>query len=153
MKPGRSRKTAAPGSRITFAGSAADDEGLKNVEISLRNNATREQLASDGTWGTDVIQGWYRVSPSNLPGASYNWTYTTPFTLNPGSYSFSVRATDDIGLTTSSTNQGRLTISAQVPGDAFPDGRADHPGVLRAHRLSRRFRRRVLAASRRGLSG
>ena len=37
-----------------------------NVEISLRNNTTREQLASDGTWGTDVIAGWYRISPANM---------------------------------------------------------------------------------------
>ena len=47
---------------------------------------------------------------------SYNWTYTTPFNLKPGNYSFAVRATDDLGLTTSSTNQGRLTINAQVAG-------------------------------------
>ena len=33
-----------------------------------------------------------------------------------------MRAIDDLGLTTSSTNQGRLTINAQVAGDAFPDG-------------------------------
>jgi PKD repeat protein len=119
----------APGGTLTFSGTANDEDNLANVEITLRNNTTREQLASDGAWGANVIQGWYRVSPSNLPGASYNWTYTTPFTLNPGSYSFSVRATDDIGLTTSSTNQGRLTISAQVPGDAFPDGRLSFTGT------------------------
>jgi hypothetical protein len=40
-----------------------------------------------------------------------------------GPASFSVRATDEIGLTTSSTNQGRLTINAQVAWDAFPDDR------------------------------
>ena len=35
-----------------------------------------------------------------------------------------MRATDDLDLTTSSTNQGRLTINAQVPGDAFPERHA-----------------------------
>jgi len=121
--------TVAPGGTLTFSGTANDDENLANVEITLRNNTTREQLASDGSWGTDVIQGYYRVSPSNISGASYNWSYTTPFTLTPGQYSFSVRATDDIGLTTSSANQGRLTINAQVPGDAFPDGRLNFTGT------------------------
>jgi PKD repeat protein len=119
----------APGGTLTFSGTANDEDNLANVEITLRNNTTREQLASDGSWGTDVIQGYYRVSPSNISGASYNWSYTTPFTLTPGQYSFSVRATDDIGLTTSSANQGRLTINAQVPGDAFPDGRLNFTGT------------------------
>ena len=32
--------TIAPGSPITFSGTSSDDEGLKNVEISLRNNTT-----------------------------------------------------------------------------------------------------------------
>ena len=30
-------------------------------------------------------------------------------------------AIDDLGLSTSSSNYGRLTINVQVPGDAFPD--------------------------------
>ena len=100
--------TIAPGSPITFSGTSSDDEGLKNVEITLRNNTTDENLASDGTWSVDNQSGWYRISPVDIPGASYNWTYTTPFTLVPGSYSFSVRATDELDLTTSNTNQGRL---------------------------------------------
>ena len=84
-----------PGGRLTFSGTANDTDDLVNVEISLRNNTTREQLASDGTWGTDVIGGWYRISPANINNTSYNWTYQTPFNLTPGQYSFSVRATDD----------------------------------------------------------
>jgi PKD repeat protein len=121
--------TVTPGSPLTFSGTANDTDDLVNVEISLRNNTTREQLASDGTWGTDVVQGWYRISPSNINNPSYGWSYTTPFNLNPGQYSFSVRATDEIGLTTSSTNQGRLTVNAQVAGDAFPDGRLNFTGT------------------------
>jgi PKD repeat protein len=121
--------TVAPGGRLTFSGTANDTDDLANVEISLRNNTTREQLASDGQWGTDVVQGWHRISPSNINTTSYNWSYQTPFDLTPGQYSFSVRATDEIGLTTSSTNQGRLTINAQVAGDAFPDGRLSFTGT------------------------
>ena len=113
--------TRAPGSPLTFSGSATDDEGLNFVEITLRNSATRENLAADGTWGTDVQAGDYRIA-TGLNGTSYNWSYTTPFNLRPGTYTFTVRATDDLGLTTSSANQGRLTINVQVPGDAFPNG-------------------------------
>lgn len=119
-----------PGSPLTFAGSATDDQSLESVEISLRNSTTRENLAADGTWGTDKIAGWHRVSPLNLTTNSLNWSFTTPFVLTPGSYSFSVRATDRLGLTTSTTNQGRLTITAQVAGDAPPDGRLDVTGTI-----------------------
>ncbi len=121
--------TVAPGSPMTFSGSATDDVALKSVEISLRNTVTRENLASDCSWGTNVTAGWCRVSPVNMNGNSYNWSFTTPFNLKPGSYSFAVRATDNLDLTTSSTNQGRLTINVQVPGDAFPDTSLDVTGV------------------------
>ncbi|ONI67685.1 hypothetical protein BWI15_31810 [Kribbella sp. ALI-6-A] len=119
-----------PGQPLTFAGSANDEQSLQNVEIQLRNSTTRENLAADGTWGVDAIAGWYRVAPQNLNQASYNWSYTTPFNLKPGTYSFSVRATDHLGLTTSNSNQGRLTLSAQVPGDAPPDGRLTVTGTV-----------------------
>ena len=120
----------APGSPITFKGSAEDDKSLTSIENSLRNSTTRENLASDGTWGTDAIAGWYRVSNLNLSGNSSAWSYTTPFNLKAGTYSFAVRATDDLGLTTSSTNQGKLTINAQVPGDAPPDGKLNLTGTV-----------------------
>ena len=113
--------TVEPGGRMTFSGTASDDAGLKNVEISLRNNTTRENLGNDGTWGVEVTAGNYRISPVDIGGSTYNWTYTTPFNLSPGSYTFTVRATDDLDLTTSSTNRGQLTINAQVPGDLPPD--------------------------------
>ena len=60
------------------------------------------------------------------------WAFSTwiqPFDLTPGAYSFSVRATDDLGLTTSSSDQGRLTINVQVPGDAPPNGLLDVTGT------------------------
>ena len=112
--------TVEPGGRITFSGTAEDDEGLKDVEISLRNSTTGEALRNDGTWGVGQA-GNYRVSPVDIAGSTYNWTYTSPFNLSAGSYSFTVRASDDSGLTTSSTNQGRLTINAQYAGDLPPD--------------------------------
>ena len=112
--------TVEPGGQMTFSGTASDDEGLKDVEISLRNSSTGEGLANDCTWAVNQ-SGNCRISPVNIGGSTYNWTYTTPFNLSPGSYSFTVRATDDLGLTTSSTNQGRLTINAQFAGDLPPN--------------------------------
>ncbi len=113
--------TVAPGGQITFSGTASDDEGLKDVEISLRNTSTGANLGNGCTWGTDVSAGLCRVSPVNISGSTYNWSYTTPFNLSPGSYAFSVRATDDLGLTTSSVNRGSLTLNAQITGDLVPD--------------------------------
>lgn len=120
----------APGGPLTFSGSANDDESLNSVQIILRNTTTRENLAADGTWGTSAILGWHRISPVNLSSASYNWSYTTPFDLSPGNYQFIVAATDQLGLTTSTTNQGSLTISAQVPGDAPPNGLLNVTGTI-----------------------
>ena len=70
-----------------------------------------------------------------MTGNSSAWTYTTPFNLKAGNYSFAVRATDDLGLTTSSTNQGKLTINAQVPGDAPPDGKLNVTGTVTGGQL------------------
>ena len=115
----------SPGGQMTFSGTATDDDRLAQVLITLRNTATRENLAADGSWGVNVIAGSYRVSPLNINAPSYNWTYTTPFNLTPGTYTFTVRAIDNLGLTTVTTNRGSLTITAQVPGDAFPNGLLD----------------------------
>ncbi len=122
--------TVTPGQPLTFSGSATDDERLTEVSITLRNNSTGERLASDGSWGTNVIAGSYRVSPVNLNQASYNWSYTTPFNLSPGTYSFTVSASDQIGLSTSSSNQGRLTLNAAIPGDAPPNGLLNVTGTV-----------------------
>ena len=113
--------TVEPGGQMTFSGTAADDEGLKDVEVSLRNTSTGENLGNDGTWGTNVSAGNFRVSPVNINGSTYNWSYTTPFNLSPGSYSFTVRATDDLGLTTASNSRGQLSINAQFAGDLPPN--------------------------------
>ena len=117
--------TVEPGGPITFAGSASDDEGLKNVEVSLRNTATGEALGNDCTWGVGVNAGTCRVSPVNISGANYDWTYTTGFNLSPGTYTFTVRATDDDDMTTASANRGSLTINAQFAGDLPPNALID----------------------------
>lgn len=122
--------TVTPGQPVTFAGSATDDEALDEVSITLRNNSTGERLAADGTWGTGVIAGSYRVSPVNLDQASYNWSWTTPFNLSPGTYSFTVSASDEIGLGTSSANQGRLTLNAAIAGDTPPNGLLSVTGTV-----------------------
>ncbi|MFG1955111.1 hypothetical protein [Micromonospora sp. NPDC048830] len=120
--------TVAPGSPITFSGTAGDDDTLKSVEIYLRNNTTREALAADGTWSVDSIPAYHRISPTNLDAATYNWSYTTA-PLTPGVYDFRVRATDNLGLSTTTANLGRLTVTAQVPGDTFPNGLLSFAGV------------------------
>ena len=114
--------TVEPGGPMTFAGTAADDDGLRDVEITLRNTSTGENLGSDGTWGVGVSARTYRISPVDISGSTYDWSYTTPFDLSPGTYDFTVRATDDEELSTSRNNRGSLTINAQIPGDLPPNG-------------------------------
>ena len=113
--------TVEPGGPMTFAGTATDDEGLKDVEITLRNTSTGENLGSDGTWGVGVSARTYRISPVDISGSTYDWSYTTPFDLSPGTYDFTVRATDDEDLSTSRNNRGSLTINAAIPGDLPPN--------------------------------
>jgi len=121
--------TVAPGSPITFSGEAVDDQSLQNVEITLRNNTTREQLDTGCSYGVNSISGFCRISPIDIGSKNYTWSYTTPFNLKPGTYSFTVRATDELGLTTASANQGRLTINVQVPGDNPPDAKLNVTGT------------------------
>ena len=116
----------SPGGPLTFTGTAADDAGLASVEVSLRNTTTGESLAADGSWGPDVysgfFSGWHRISPANIGAASYDWSFTMPEDLEPGTYSFGVRATDQQDLSTGRDMRGALTIEVTVPGDAPPEG-------------------------------
>jgi PKD repeat protein len=131
IPPATATLTMAPGSPVTFSGTATDDEGLDYVAISLRNTATGENLSAGGVWGIDQIAGSHRISgDQSLPGTTYNWTYTTPFNLSSGTYSFSVGAVDDLGLSTGNSGQGRITINVQVPGDAFPNGTVTPSGTV-----------------------
>ncbi len=118
-----------PGSPLTFSGTATDDQRVKNVEILLRNTSTGENLGSDGSWGVGVAYGYHRISPVNVNMATYNWSYTTPFSLSPGSYQFTIRATDNDDLTTPSSSRGSLTVLAQIPGDSAPNGLLDVTGA------------------------
>ena len=122
--------TVTPGQPLTFSGSANDDGKVVALELALVNNTTHEQLASDGTWGKDSVKNYYRISPPGLSQSSYNWSYTTPFNLSPGSYSFTVRAVDDLGITTPSASRGVLTLNATVPGDAPPKALLDTTGTV-----------------------
>lgn len=119
----------APGGTLTFAGTATDDSEVRLVEVRLQNATTLETLAADGTWSTSSVLGWHRVSPLNLAAPSYDWSFTLPATVTPGVYTFQVRATDDIGSVTATSLQGKLTITAQVPGDLPPNGLLNFSGI------------------------
>lgn len=127
--------TMTPGGKLTFSGTATDDQALANVEVSLRNTTTHENLSADGSWGSDVNAGWYRITPASLNTPTYNWSFTTPAALVPGTYSFAVRASDQTDLTTSTSLQGRVTVNVAVPGDAAPDGLLDVTGTQTADAL------------------
>ena len=112
----------APGGPITFSGTPDDDDTPESVEIYLRNSTTRE-IAGRGRH----LGRRHRSRPIT---GSRRRTSAPPVQLvldhGPlnlaGTYDFWVRATDNLGLTTANSNQGRLTVTAQVPGDAFPNG-------------------------------
>ncbi|MFI5100854.1 MAG: hypothetical protein ACHQE5_10140, partial [Actinomycetes bacterium] len=117
-----------PGTHVTFTGTSTDAAGLTSVQVFLRNNTTHESLATDGSWGVNNVAGYFRVSPLNLNATSYAWTWTSP-ALTPGLYDFRVRASDTLGQTTASASRGALTVTAQVPGDAFPDTALSFTGI------------------------
>ena len=120
----------APGSPMTFSGSAVDDKALTSIEISLRNTTTRENLASDGTWGTDAIAGWYRVSPVNLSGS--NSTLDLHDAVQPQGGHLLVRRAGDRrpGSDDVVDQPGQAHVNAQVPGDAPPDGKLNVTGTV-----------------------
>ncbi|MDW3214193.1 MAG: PKD domain-containing protein [Ilumatobacteraceae bacterium] len=120
----------APGAPLTLSGIATDDEGLRDVEIRIRNRITDENLDRAGLWGIGLNRGWHRISPVDISGTSYNWTYTTPFTLEQGRYEFEIRATDDLGLTTSGTFEAELDVDVEIEGDSPPDARLDVTGTI-----------------------
>ena len=115
-----------PGQTVTFSGVANDETRLQDVKVSLRNTTTGAALAADGTWGTNVVAGAFRVSPLNMGNVtSYNWTYTSA-PLTPGTYDFRVSATDNLGLR---ALQGRLALNVQVPGDLPPNATLNFTGT------------------------
>jgi PKD repeat protein len=122
--------TVTPGEPLTFSGSANDDGKVTALDIALVNTTTHEQLAADGTWGKNSVLNFYRLSPGNLGQSSYNWRWTTPFDLSPGSYTFAVRATDDLGITTPQAQWAQLAFSAVVPGDAPPKALLSTTGTV-----------------------
>jgi hypothetical protein len=111
--------TVEPGKPVTFTGAATDDGTISRIDIALLNNSTQEYLTTDGTFGRNNGLNLYRLA-SGLSQKTYNWTYTTPFDLTPGSYQFAVLATDNDGITTAQSMWAIAGFTAQVPGDAPP---------------------------------
>jgi PKD repeat protein len=111
--------TVEPGKPITFTGSATDDQQISSIDIALLNNSTQEFLTVDGTFGHDNALNLYRLK-SNVGQKSYNWSWTTPFDLTPGSYQFAVIATDNDGIMTPTSMWAIAMMNAQVAGDAPP---------------------------------
>ena len=122
--------TVAPGGELTFTGTATHNENLANVEVLFRNTTTLHALAADGTWRVGNNPGWSRITALNVNTASLNWSYTTPPNLPAGLYTFSVRATDDLDLTTPIALRGLLAFTVQVPGDVPPNGLINPSGTF-----------------------
>ena len=77
--------TVAPGSPITFAGSATDDEALHDGR-----DLAAQQHDAVSSW-PPTARGGPTASPAGTgsrrptwTGPAYNWSYTTPFNLQPG---------------------------------------------------------------------
>ena len=124
--------TMSPGSPVTFSGTATDDEGLNYVDDHPAQQHDPGEPRVRRQWGIDVQAGQLPDLAGRATSAGPPTTGPTPrrSTSTPGTYSFSVQATDDLGLTTSISNQGRLTINVQVPGDAFPNGTISPTGTV-----------------------
>ena len=120
--------SVTPGTSVTFAGNASDESRLRSVEVYLANTTTGEALFADGTWGWNPSPAYHKVTQPNLDVATVAWSYTSR-PLSPGVYTFRVRATDNDGIVTTSANRGQLTVNAQVPDDAFPDGQLSFVGT------------------------
>ena len=137
-RPRRSPSLVAPGSPITFSGSATDDEALATRrDQPAQHHDAASGSAADGTWGANCIAGWYRISPANMDRPQLQLDLHDAVRPRArAATSFSVRAGDDIGPDAPRrANQGRLTINAQVPGDAPPERvaqrhRHDHGGQV-----------------------
>jgi PKD repeat protein len=128
--------TIEPGHPMTFTGSANDDQGLKSIDIALINNTTQQNLAVDGSWGTNNGLNLYRLwnAPSGQPlPKSHNWSYTTSFDLPPGTYTFAVMATDSDDIKTPQNQWATLTMNAQYAGDTPPKATMDQQGLQTDH--------------------
>ena len=109
--PSRSRRASRSRSRVTPRTTRTSPRSRSSCATTPRG----ERLAADGTWNNTVQPGWYRISPLNINGRDYNWSYTTPFNLTPGSYSFTVQAVDDLGLETIEQHAGSADAEREHP--------------------------------------
>lgn len=95
---------------VGFAGTAADDRGVADVLLAVRDDATNLWLQPDGTWGS-----WTRRSvPVDDAGAT-----TTPWSLDldlpAGQYLVTAQARDTAGNVDTSAERARFTVAG---GDA-----------------------------------
>ncbi len=69
------------------------------------------------------IAGWLPdLAAATSTRTSYNWSYTTPFNLQPGQYSLHRAGHGRRGTQHVVDQPGALTINVQVAGDAPPNG-------------------------------
>ena len=76
--------------RILINGNAEDDVALSNVEVRIRNEATGQFLAWDGSFGANH---WLSASVTNVGGTRTTWDYSSP-ELPDGTWRIWVRAVD-----------------------------------------------------------
>ncbi|WP_372728613.1 TolB family protein, partial [Nocardioides sp.] len=77
-------------SPVTFAGDAADDQGVAQVFLQVRDNATQEWLRPDGSWGPGARR--LTTTLGDQGGRSTTWQHTLD--LPDGDYGFDVIAMD-----------------------------------------------------------
>ena len=89
----------------------------------MRNSTTRESLAADGTWGITSNRRQLPDLADQPNAALYNWSWTTPFTLTPGTTRS--RCGDRQPRPSTSSQPRARDHQRAVPRRQRP-GRADH---------------------------
>ena len=79
------------GNRISVTGSATDDNSVTDVEVRIRNQATRQWVRANGSFGNAQ---WLDASLTNIGRSRTNWDYFSPV-LPDGEYLVQVRARDN----------------------------------------------------------
>ena len=99
----------------TITGTAADDNGVSQVTITVFDDVNNDWLAPDGS--TSITPVPHFATLSNPGGTSTDWTFTfdAPFA---GTYFFRVRAVDSAGQAAANQIFGSLLA---YPGDVAPE--------------------------------
>ncbi|RAY11381.1 hypothetical protein DPM19_30620 [Actinomadura craniellae] len=116
------------GTPLTARGLAADDMGVREVQIAVQDRGTGRWWHADGSWGGQQWQQAALAAPGTaLTGWSYTWTPPAD-----GDYAFQVRARDTAGQTDPDLPYRRFAGDgadpavqiAGEPGRTHPAGRA-----------------------------